>query len=171
MKNFNVWTISHLISHLAAANWCSCPEIVASVRYELGSFYLQRQCHQHCCYSTSGLLLSMPEDFVLVSLCSRRLHDFNSSFITTDPASSLCRRSDYRGGCDLRKCGGSGCRSETGMSQPLPLGIRWGVHTTSRRLDHFPSGTAIGTLERHRLLIHRERKRQIHPCEYRGILL
>ena len=49
-----------------------------------------------------------------------------------------------QGGCNLCKCGGSGCESEIGMSQPLPLGISQGVHTTSRRLDHFPSGTAIG---------------------------
>lgn len=39
-ENLSLWTISHLISRLAVVNWCSCPEIVAYVRYDLGSFYL-----------------------------------------------------------------------------------------------------------------------------------
>jgi len=39
MKKFSLF-ISHQISHLAAVNWCGCPEILAYIRYELGSFYL-----------------------------------------------------------------------------------------------------------------------------------
>lgn len=145
MNIFSLWTISHMISHLAAVKCCGCPEILAYVRCEFGSFYLEHQCHQHHCYSAPGCLLSAPEDFV-VTPCSWRWHDFCSSLITMDPASSHHKRclSQTSGGCNFWKYNGWWCRSELGILQPLPHGIIQGVHRTPRRLDHFPSGIPTG---------------------------
>lgn len=70
-------------------------------RCESGPFHLQ-----HCCYSDSSLLLSMPEGFVLISPFSWRSHDLNYSPTATALASSPARRCQHQvqRGCNLSQC-------------------------------------------------------------------
>lgn len=93
--------MNHPISYLVSVKWHGCAEIVVYGRCESGSFHLQ-----HCCYSDSGLLLSMPASFALISPFSWRSRDLNSSLTATGLASSPARGCQHQvqRGCNLSQC-------------------------------------------------------------------